>query len=188
MRTQGDGTARGRYGRDIFEMHGYTCAYCGLLMLKEFDYYLQLSADQVVPRSTKGYELALIEDTTSLVTCCRACNEFGNRYRPDLPVATTEDTFWEVRDRVFGERRALIIKRREGELERYERIRRFTWLPGDLEVVSAPESSPSSRPAAHASPDRERPPTAPGCPNVPRRAASQSVRQPCPTRRGTMSR
>lgn len=36
MQSQGDGTARGGYGRD-FEMDGYTCAYRGLLMLKEFD-------------------------------------------------------------------------------------------------------------------------------------------------------
>ena len=136
--SQGDGTARGGYGRDIFEMDGYTCAYCGLLMLKDFGYYLQLSVDHVVPKATKGYDPTLIEDKANLVTCCRACNEFGNRYRPDLPVPTTEDTFWEVRDRVFRERRALINKRRERELERYERIRRFTRLPGDLKVIAEP--------------------------------------------------
>jgi len=137
--TQRDGTARGGYGRDIFMRDEYTCAYCGLLMLKEFEYYLQLSVDHVVPRSTKGCDPTLIEDAANLVTCCRACNEFGNRYRADIPTDVTEDAFWDLRDRVFPERRALIMQRRAAELDRYERVRRSTRLPADLEIHSQPE-------------------------------------------------
>ena len=138
--SPGDGTARGGYGRAIFAMDGYTCVYCGLLMLKDFDSYLQLSVDHIVPRSMKGYDATLIEDRANKVTCCRACNEFGNRYRPNLPAPTNEEEFWDVRDHVFRERRALILKRRERELERYERIRRFTWLPGDIDIADEPPS------------------------------------------------
>jgi HNH endonuclease len=138
--SQGDGTVCGGYGRTVFTMDQYTCAYCGLRMLKEFDVFLQLSVDHVVPWSTKGCDLTLIEDTANLVTCCRACTDFGDRYRTALPVPTSEDEFWDVRDRVFRERRSLILERRDQELERYKRIRRITRLPGDLEIVSQPES------------------------------------------------
>lgn len=151
--SQGDGTARGGYGRGIFEMDRYTCAYCGLSMLKDFESYLQLSVDHVVPQSTKGYDPVLIEDMANRVTCCRACNEFSNRYRADTPADPTEDTFWELRERVFRERRALILKRREGELERYERIRRFTWPPGEPEAVPEPASGSSRRRETDSGPD-----------------------------------
>jgi hypothetical protein len=115
--TQGDLTARHGYGPPVFEQCGYGCAYCGLDMAASFENWLQLSVDHVVPRQMagRGFDAELVEDITNLVTCCRACNDFGNRYTvPDGPPASAE-AFYDLRDRVFAERRAMILAKREQE-------------------------------------------------------------------------
>jgi len=141
--SRGDGTSRIGYGPAIFALDNYRCDYCGLDMADEFESWLQLSVDHVVPRSMarRGFDPLLLEDMANLVTCCRACNEFGNRYSLDASVPTTEDEFWDLRDRAFAERRALTVGRREQARARYRSWRKFTWFPEDLQVTSDPAES-----------------------------------------------
>ena len=98
--------------------------YCGLDMAASFENWLQLSVDHVIPRQmvNVGYPSELVEDITNLVTCCRACNDFGNRYVVVEPVPATEADFFDVRDRVFLERRGRVLERREAERQIFARL------------------------------------------------------------------
>ena len=116
---QGDVTARHGYGPPVFEQCGYKCVYCGLDMVATFGNWLQVSIDHVIPRqmarAPHNYPMDWVEDITNLVTCCRACNDFGNHYTVSGPKPATEADFFEMRDRVFLERRANILVAREKE-------------------------------------------------------------------------
>jgi ADP-ribosylglycohydrolase len=119
---QGDLTARHGYGPPVFEECGYTCVYCGLDMEHTYEGWLQISVDHVVPRNAvaRGFPVEWIEDIANLVTCCRACNEFGNQFTvTDLPSADTE-AFFDLRDRVFTIRKANILARHSTERAWYE--------------------------------------------------------------------
>lgn len=120
---QGDGTARHGYGPPVFAQCGYACVYCGLDMRESFESWLQLSVDHVIPRQMRdrGYETAWIEDISNLVTCCRACNDFGNRFVVNAPSPTTHEAFLDLRDRVFLERRAAIAAKRMQERAIYKK-------------------------------------------------------------------
>lgn len=120
---QRDGTARHGYGPPVFAQCGYACVYCGLDMRASFERWLQLSVDHVVPRQMKdrGYEASWVEDITNLVTCCRACNDFGNRFVVNDPPPITHEAFLDLRDRVFRERRAATIAKRMQERAIYEK-------------------------------------------------------------------
>lgn len=120
----GNATARSGYGPPVFAQCGYRCVYCGLDMLATFENWLQLSVDHVIPRQMRerGYDASLIEDIQNLVTCCRACNDFGNRYTvPESPPATDE-AFFDLRDQVFRERKGRILAKRDEERATYEKI------------------------------------------------------------------
>jgi hypothetical protein len=121
---QRDGTARHGYGPPVFAQCGYACVYCGLDMRSTFEGWLQLSVDHVIPSQMKdrGYPADFVEDITNLVTCCRACNDFGNRLVVTDPPPTTHEAFLDLRDRVFRERRAAIIAKRNQERVIYERL------------------------------------------------------------------
>ena len=121
---QGDMTARHGYGPPVFKQCGYTCVYCGLDMAASFENWLQLSVDHVVPRQMKdaGFDPALVEDVTNLVTCCRACNDFGNRYTVSGEPPATTDAFYDLRDRVFTERKAMILAKRDQERAIFARL------------------------------------------------------------------
>jgi ADP-ribosylglycohydrolase len=119
---QGDVTARHGYGPPVFEECGYTCVYCGLDMEHTYEWWLQISVDHVVPRNavSRGYPAEWIEDIANLVTCCRACNEFGNQFTvTDLPSANAE-AFFDLRDQVFAIRKANILARHATERAWYE--------------------------------------------------------------------
>lgn len=121
---QGNATARSGYGPPVFEQCGYECVYCGLDMRATFESWLQLSVDHVVPAqmARRGYPADLVEDVTNLVTCCRACNDFGNRFTVQDPPPTSDDAFYDIRDRVFRERKAAIRAKREQERSIYQRL------------------------------------------------------------------
>ncbi len=122
---QRDGTARHGYGLDVFAQCGYTCVYCGLDMASDFRAWLQLSVDHVVPHQMagQGFDRRHVESVSNLVTCCRACNDLGNRYAPPPgPAPTTDDEFLALRDSVFRDRRAMILKRRAEEEAVYRKL------------------------------------------------------------------
>jgi len=93
-------------------------------MAASFESRLQLSVDQVIPRQmvTLGYPVDLVEDITNLVTCCRACNDFGNRFVVTDPAPTSDSAFYDLRDRVFANRKAMILAKRAQERAIYLRL------------------------------------------------------------------
>ncbi len=103
---QGDGTARHGYGPPVFAHFGYACAYCGLDMRASFEAWLQLSIDHVIPHQMTrlGYPREWVEDLANLVTCCRPCNDFGNRFIVSDPAPTSPEAFFDLRDQVFVKR------------------------------------------------------------------------------------
>ena len=124
---QGDLTARHGYGPPVFTQCGYACVYCGLDMAATFENWLQLSVDHVVPRQMAAVWAAaptakLVEDITNLATCCRACNDFGNRYTVSGEPPATDDAFYDLRDRVFTERKAMILAKRDQERAIYAKL------------------------------------------------------------------
>ena len=63
-------------GLRILERDRYTCRYCGLDGLRNFENSLIMTVDFVVPRSKKGKK-----DPGNLVAACRPCNVLkGNRH------------------------------------------------------------------------------------------------------------
>jgi len=112
----GDGTARRSYGLKALEWCGYRCAYCGLDM-STFEGWLQLSIDHVIPQQSQGagYPAEWILDATNVVAACLACNGYFNRDPVVDAVPVTLDAFYDIRDRVFLERKARILTRRDTE-------------------------------------------------------------------------
>ncbi len=119
---QGDVTARYGYGPPVFDECGYTCVYCGLDMEHTYEGWLQISVDHVVPKNSiaRGFPVEWIEDITNLVTCCRACNEFGNQFTVAEPSPGNQEAFFDLRDTVFAARKANILTRHATERARYE--------------------------------------------------------------------
>jgi len=112
----GDGTARRSYGLKALEWCGCRCVYCGLDM-STFEGWLQLSIDHVIPQQSQeaGYPPEWILDATNVVAACMACNGYFNRDPMLDAVPVTLDAFYDIRDRIFFERRDRIVARRDTE-------------------------------------------------------------------------
>lgn len=112
----GDGTARRSYGVKALEWCGYRCAYCGL-DLSSFEGWLQLSIDHVIPQQMQaaGYPWECVLDAINVVAACMACNGYFNRDPVVGEVPTALEAFCDIRDRIFSERKARILERRETE-------------------------------------------------------------------------
>jgi len=117
----GDGTARRSYGVAALQWGGYRCAYCDLDM-STFEGWLQLSIDHVVPQQMhgQGYPAEWVLDAANVVAACVACNGYFNRDPVLGDVPATLEAFFELRDRVFKERRARIQERRSAERSWFE--------------------------------------------------------------------
>lgn len=122
----GAGSSRRDYGVPVFEQCGWTCVYCGVDLGGTYETWLGLSVDHVVPQSLvkAGFPSDWIEDLANKVTCCRHCNEFLNQYRILEPPPDTLDDFFELRDRVFREKRAKAVERHGTERTWYEQASR----------------------------------------------------------------
>lgn len=112
----GDGTARRSYGVKALEWCGYRCAYCGLDM-STFEGWLQLTIDHVIPQQMQGagYPAEWVLDAINVVAACGACNGYFNRDPVIGDVPLTLEAFCDLRDKVFGERKARILERRATE-------------------------------------------------------------------------
>lgn len=116
----GDGTARHGYGPPVFEQCGTSCTYCGRELGARYESWLDVSVDHVVPASTVralDYPGEWVSDIANLVTCCRACNEFLNGYRVTEPVPKDLHAFFDLRDRVFRQKREHALRRHQQERE-----------------------------------------------------------------------
>ena len=72
--------ARKGYGREVLRYCGFRCAYCGL-DLGEFEGWLQLSVDHVIPQQmvALGYPAEWVLDEANVVACCRSYNDLFDR-------------------------------------------------------------------------------------------------------------
>jgi hypothetical protein len=101
------------------------CAYCDLDLTERFEDWLTMVLDHVVPQSVcKNMEIAgsWVWDYSNAVLACCACNGFCNRYKPKEACKTpmTLAEFYDLRDRIFLERKKQIQKRRAEERAYFE--------------------------------------------------------------------
>lgn len=110
----GNGTCRHDYGLRFMRITGQTCcAYCGMDFAADYRNWLQMALDHVVPTrtgTTKCIPGKWLDDASNKVLACAACNGFQNRYKlpEDEPCPATLEAFYELRDRVFLERKARV--------------------------------------------------------------------------------
>jgi hypothetical protein len=96
------------------------CAYCGHDFTVSYENWLQMALDHVVPRSVCG-SLRLhddwVEDCSNKVLACGACNSFFNRYKPswEFDCPDTLDAFYDLRDRIFEDRKRPILQKHKDE-------------------------------------------------------------------------
>jgi hypothetical protein len=113
--------ARHEYVLKLMRLTGQRrCAYCGADLTASYQAWLTLVLDHVIPvnvcKST-NIPNQWCWDYSNTVLACSACNGFCNRYIPTFNIARpdTLDAFYELRDRIFGERKTLIAARHEDE-------------------------------------------------------------------------
>lgn len=119
-------TTRYADGPEFMKITGVkTCAYCGLDFTARFEDWLTMVLDHVVPQSVcnrMGIDSNWVWNYSNTVLACGACNGFCNRYKVkvDCAVPTTLPEFYDLRDRIFLERRPLILARRKEEQTYFE--------------------------------------------------------------------
>jgi hypothetical protein len=117
------GNARRGYGFELMRLTGQTCcASCDDDLVGDYHRWLLISVDHVIPVG-ESKRLGIPEDIydsySNLVLCCLGCNGFDNRY----PLCSQDPErdwrprrFFELRNRVFVDRKERILKRRSEEI------------------------------------------------------------------------
>ena len=125
-RHRGPENARHGYGLYLQRLTGqHSCAYCGVSLVDTYQHWLLLSRDHVIPTSEckrLGVPVDWCESCSNMVLCCSGCNGFDNRYTipwDESPDGWTLERFKELREKVFLDRKARILRRREEEIEFY---------------------------------------------------------------------
>ena len=111
---------RHEYGLRFQQRTGqYRCAYCDHNLVENYKDWLTMALDHVVPDSVCkawGIPYEWKEDYSNRVLCCTACNTFGNRYTAkNYSCPTTLDAFYDIRDRIFLDRKAIIKTKHQAE-------------------------------------------------------------------------
>ena len=130
LRTLKGSNARREYGHWLVERGQTSCAYCGISLLDSYEHWLLLTVDHVVPVSDKdrreGHRLGIPkswhESYSNIVLACSGCNGFRNHYKvswQERKEWLDEAEFFELRDRVFQEKAALIEEARNSEISFY---------------------------------------------------------------------
>jgi HNH endonuclease len=107
-------------GRKLMELTGLRrCAYC-TADFSTYEVWSMLELDHAVPVKTcKSAHIpeTWCDDYSNLVLAYKTCNGFGNRYTPTFQVVTpdTLESFYDLRDKVFIERKMLIAAKHEEE-------------------------------------------------------------------------
>jgi hypothetical protein len=119
------GSSRRDYGLPVFEACGTKCAYCGIDLGDSYESWLGISVDHVIPTTSTlkrwgdQYKKWLL-DVSNCVTCCRACNEFLNRYKVSENPPEDVLSFFALRNEVFCKKWLHLKKRHQQEREWYE--------------------------------------------------------------------
>ena len=64
---------------EIFCRDNHRCVYCGRDMLVDFDTFMTVEEDHLVPNSKEGPNAS-----DNIVTACRVCNMLKNNYTPNF--------------------------------------------------------------------------------------------------------
>jgi hypothetical protein len=93
---------------------GDKCAYCGIYVAETYELSLRFTADHIIPQRMidHGYRQVWIDDLVNLVACCPECHELDLGFQLDTPAPRTKNGFFDLRDRVFVQRKARIAVRR----------------------------------------------------------------------------
>jgi hypothetical protein len=117
---------RWEYGLKLMRLTGQTrCAYCDADFTASYEVWLTMALDHVVPTSVciaAKIPVSWTGDYSNTVLACAACNGFCNRYRPSVKFVEpmTLDGFYDLRDRVFEERKEKIRERHSQERTFFE--------------------------------------------------------------------
>lgn len=125
----GNGTCRHGYGREVFELRGTRCAYCDRELGGSYESWLDLSVDHVIPQSyaknlPKEGKDSWIGSKANLVPCCRACNEFLNKFAVKEKAPTSPAEFLQLYKLVFARKREQAERRHQEEKRFYEKWRK----------------------------------------------------------------
>lgn len=120
-------TARHEYGLRLQRLTKQTtCAYCGVNLVDDYNHWLLLTVDHVIP-ATECERLRIPtgwrESYSNIVLCCSGCNSFDNHYRIPWDEPSDEwtlDRFFRLRNRVFQDRKQRILTRRAKEIVFFE--------------------------------------------------------------------
>lgn len=113
--------ARHEYGLKLMQLTGQRCcAYCDADLTATYQMWLTLVLDHVIPvKLCKSTHIPgkWCWDYSNAVLACAACNGFCNRYSPTFNIVPpdTLEAFYELRDKIFVERKKLIAARHEEE-------------------------------------------------------------------------
>lgn len=120
----GDGSSRHGYGLPVLVECGHDCVYCGRALGELYENWLDFSIDHVIPTNAVklGYRKEWVNDLINLVTACRACNEFLNRYKVDDAPPADLEGFCSLRDRHFLDKKSWVLTRHE-----HERVLHARW-------------------------------------------------------------
>ena len=105
------------------------CVYCDISLVDEYYHWLLLNVDHVIPASEckrLGIPDEWHHSFTNVVLACFGCNLFDNRYRIEWAEARpandwTVPEFVSLRNAVFAERKERILKRRDEEINFFNR-------------------------------------------------------------------
>jgi hypothetical protein len=112
---------RWEYGLQLMRLTGQTrCAYCEADFAASYEVWLTMALDHVVPTSVciaGKIPVSWTWDYSNTVLACTACNGFCNRYRPSITLVEplTLDDFYDLRDKVFEDRKQKIRERHKQE-------------------------------------------------------------------------
>jgi hypothetical protein len=119
--------ARREYGLAFMRLTGQRrCAYCDVDLASTYEGWLTLVLDHAIPVSVckqAGMNWEWYWDFSNAVLACAACNGFCNRYQPSFTVSlpATREAFYDLRDRIFEERKARIAHRHAEERRFFQR-------------------------------------------------------------------
>jgi 5-methylcytosine-specific restriction endonuclease McrA len=118
------GSSRTGYGLPVFKVCGSRCVYCGFEMSDSYRSWLNISVEHVIPtkstlKSWGGDYKNWLFDLANCVTCCRACNEFLNGYKTEEKPPKDLSEFFDLRDKIFLEKRKKVISRHQEEKKKY---------------------------------------------------------------------
>ncbi len=122
--SRGDNCRHG-YGLRLQRLAGATtCVYCGVDLTDNYEHWLLMSVDHVVPTQA-GKALGIpnewLDDFSNTVLCCSGCNGFDNRFELPAPTQgpTTLEEFFGLRDEIFLIRTKRIREKYDAETRFY---------------------------------------------------------------------